>query len=122
RRAAPDRVQPSRGGQHAAPAGLRAVPARPELGHPLPRPLPRSSDMNRRILALVGSVALLAVACKAAPYDYTGDQKADPVYVDSASYDWFRAGDPTPLFDGQSGDVAASGDYDGTGTWEPAVL
>ena len=78
--------------------------------------------MNRRLLALVGSIALVAVACKAVPYDYTGDQKADPVYLAYPSNDWHRIGDPTSLFAGQPGDVAVSGDYDGNGTWEPAVL
>ena len=78
--------------------------------------------MSRRLAALVSVVALVAVACVAAPYDYTGDRKADPVYVTYPSGDWLRMGESTPLLTGQPGDVAVSGDYDGNGIWEPAVL
>jgi len=78
--------------------------------------------VNRRVLALAALVAVVAAACQAVPYDYTGDRKADPVYVTSPGNDWFRVGQSTPLLTGQPGDVAVSGDYDGHGTWEPAAL
>ena len=57
------------------------------------------------------------------PYDYTGDRKADPVYVDLSERRLATgSAQSTPLLTGQPGDVAVSGDYDGNGTWEPAVL
>jgi hypothetical protein len=78
--------------------------------------------VTRRILTLVGAVALVAVACRAVPGDVTGDRKADALSVDRADGTWHRIGSPAVLFTGQPTDVIVPGDYDGDGTWEPAVL
>ncbi len=72
---------------------------------------------------------MLAAACEAVPGDFTGDRKADLVYI---HYDYpdqlhripsyIDPGQTTPLFVGQADDTPVPGDYDGDGKWEPAVL
>jgi len=81
-----------------------------------------------RVLAGLAVLALLAAACEAVPGDFTGDRKADEVYVtwtgstaDPAPV-FMETGQTTPLFTGSAGDVPVPGDYDGDGKWEPAVL
>jgi hypothetical protein len=54
--------------------------------------------------------------------DYTGDHRADPVYLQGLSSTWSQLGVSGPLFSGQSTDFPAPGDYDGDGRWEPAVV
>ena len=55
--------------------------------------------------------------------DYTGDHKADPVYLQWPSGSvWNQLGVANPLFTGQSTDTLAPGDYDGDGWWEPTVV
>ena len=55
--------------------------------------------------------------------DYTGDHKADPVYLQWPSGSvWRQLGVANPLFTGQSTDTPAPGDYDGDGRWEPTVV
>jgi hypothetical protein len=86
---------------------------------------------RRRRLQLVGAaivLLVLAAACEAVPGDFTGDRKADLVYIHYEPTDVHRVpsyleqGQTTPLFVGQADDLPVPGDYDGDGKWEPAVL
>jgi hypothetical protein len=81
--------------------------------------------MGGKRIGLIGvavGLALVLVACNAIANDYTGDRKADFVYITPADGVWHLAGSATPLFTGTPSDEPVAGDYSASGTWEPAVL
>ncbi len=82
------------------------------------------SGRARKLRLVAGALVLLVVAaaCEAAPGDFTGDGHADLVSASFVTGQWFTAGNTTPIFTGQAGDLAVAGDYNGDLKWEPAVL
>ena len=122
------------------------MPARPGVGHAVPRPLP-GHPMTRQLAQI--TTALHDPSWRAShahllpwsrrrdppvahprrsgrapapspvapvPGDVTGDRKADALSVDRADGTWHRIGSPAVLFTGQPTDVIVPGDYDGDGT------
>ncbi len=72
------------------------------------------------------AVVLLAAACEATPGDFTGDHKADLVYIDTAG-NWYQVGNTTPLWTGQpqtsdGQGIPVAGDYTGALQWAPTEL
>jgi hypothetical protein len=75
---------------------------------------------RRHAAALVGLAAGTALLCAACwfPYDLDGDGRADLVYLNSVTDQWFRYGSPDVIRTG--GGAPAMGNYDGQGNWELA--
>src|SRR5262249_27295332 len=67
--------------------------------------------------AVIIGTALLCAACFV-PYDLDGDNRADLVYMNSNTDNWYRVGSPDAIRAGQGQPVM--GNYDGNGTWELA--
>jgi hypothetical protein len=83
--------------------------------------------MTPRRLASIAAATLLLAACEI-PYDFDGAGGADRVLIDDAGA-WRVLGETDPIWTGPAPNVtsggtrsAAAGDYDGDGTWEPAVV
>jgi hypothetical protein len=72
---------------------------------------------NVALAGLAVGTALLCAACWF-PYDIDGDGRADLVYVNSVTDQWYRYGSPDVIRTG--GGVPAMGNYDGQGSWELA--
>ena len=82
---------------------------------------------TQRRLAAVAAATLLLAACEI-PYDFDGAGGADRVLIDGAGA-WRVLGETDPIWSGPAPNItsggtrsAAPGDFDGDGTWEPAVV
>ncbi len=81
-----------------------------------------STSRRVRLVAAAVVLVVIAAACQATPGDFTGDARADMVYENFQSGNWYSAGQATPIYTGQAEDLPVPGDYNGDGKWEPAVL
>jgi hypothetical protein len=79
--------------------------------------------ISQRRIWVLAVVAALAVSACYVPYDFDGNGRADIAWMvpSSSGRDWFRAGDPNPIFSSVAGQPVA-GDYDGNHNWEPAIV
>jgi hypothetical protein len=76
----------------------------------------------RKKAALVVALVLVATSCYKT-FDFDGDDKADVVWIDSVSGSWYSvdAAGASTLIVADTGGIPVTGDYDGDGSFEPAV-